>query len=64
MGDAPATPRPRLELRESFDWKWTLMGTLLMVGSAAGLYWALKPIFTYIFNTHGALAGAPLMPSL
>lgn len=68
MGNDPAAPRPRRDtlryLRESFDWKWTLVGTALMVGGAAGLYRALQPIFTFIFSTHGALAGAALMATL
>lgn len=60
-------PHPRRDtlrfLRESFDWKWTLVGTAIMVAGAAGLYFAGQPILTYIFNTHGALAGAALMAS-
>ena len=50
-------------LRESFDWKWTLVGTAMMVAGAAGLYLTGQPILTYIFKTHGALAGAALMAS-
>jgi hypothetical protein len=65
MSSEPPAPRPRRDslrfLRESFDWKWTLLGTAIMVGGAAALYQAGRSILTYVLNTHGALAGAGLM---
>lgn len=48
-------------MAESFGWRWTLIGAVLMVAGAVGLYHAGRPILDDVFVRHGALAGAALM---
>ncbi len=64
-----SSTRPRRDslkhlFNESFDWKWTLIGTALMVGAVVGLYYSTRPIFTYLFAHEGVFKGACLMAGL
>lgn len=63
QNDPPRARRDSLRqlLVESFDWKWTLLGTALMVGAVVLLYRTGRPILEYVFAEKGVLSGAALM---